>query len=145
MATTFQEGDRVQLVDREANAEDVKTSLFFNHYRGLVGTVQKIYTTQEAVVDIELTSLPEAVVTRHIDVQETMKSKWLDGLSEEARNRLTDQEKDFRLHYSVLVSLNDLITPAAKPTAEESTPRRRTAAEYEAEEAAYLQSRQKQG
>ncbi|HLK59898.1 MAG TPA: hypothetical protein VKU00_25275, partial [Chthonomonadaceae bacterium] len=90
MATKFQEGDRVQVVDREANAEDVKSSLFFNHYRGLVGTIQKIYPTEEVAVEVELTSLPEAVVHRHHDVQEQMKSRWLDGLSEEARNRLTE-------------------------------------------------------
>jgi hypothetical protein len=144
MATKFQEGDRVQIVDREANPEDVKTSLFFNHYRGLVGTVQKIYPTEEVAVEVELASLPEAVAHRHNDVQEQMKSKWLDGLSEEARNRLTDQEKDFRLHYTILVSLKDLITPTTKAAAEDA-PRRRTSAEIEAEEAAYLQRRRQQG
>ena len=144
MATTFNEGDRVQIVDREATPEDVKTSLFFNHYRGLVGTVQKIYATEEVSIEVELTSLPEAVVQRHTDVQEQMKSKWLDGLSEEARNRLSDAEKDFRLHYTILVSLKDLMTPTEKALVEE-TPRRRTSAEIEAEEEAYLQQRKQQG
>ena len=145
MAEPFKDGDRVQIVDREQNADDIKSSLFFNHYRGLVGTVQKVYATGEVAVDIELSSLPDAVAHRHSDVQEQMKTKWLDGLSEEARNRLSDKEKDFLLHYIVLVGLTDLIVPDGKPRAEEEAPRRRTSAEIEAEEEAYLQQRKQQG
>src|SRR5438034_759301 len=103
MAAKFKEGDRVQIVDREATADDGKSGLFYNHFRGLTGTIQKIYPTQEAALDIETESLTEAVANRHLDVQEQMKSKWLEGLSEEARNRLTEQEKDFRLRYTILV------------------------------------------
>src|SRR5437016_2444045 len=99
MAVAFSEGDRVEIVDREANVDDVKTNLFFNHFRGLTGTVQKMYTSGEAAVEIEIDALPEAVAHRHRDVQEKMKSDWLDKLSEDARNRLTPQERDFRLRY----------------------------------------------
>ena len=139
MATTFNEGERVQVVDREANAEDVKSGLFYNHFRGLTGTVQKIYATQEAVVDVEQESMTEAIVKRHIEVQEAMKAKWLDGLSEEAKSRLTESEKDFRLRYSLLVHVNDLKAPdaAAIPVGT-----RATLAEIEAKEQAYLATRQ---
>ncbi len=90
-----------------------------------------------------------------------MKTKWLDGLSEEARNRLTEQEKDFTLRYSILVAPKDLL-PSDKPIARAAShaaieapstpsvnstdavadaPRRKTAAEIEAAEEEYLRSR----
>jgi len=166
MANIFKEGDRVQVVDREATAADVKSSMFYNHYRGLVGTVQKVYeTTKDLSVTVDEDSLPEAISTRHQDVRQAMKSKWLDGLSEEARNRLTEQEKDFVLRYTILVDPKDLL-PSDKPLAQNGPkqaiesgesapaiaahkvdtmdaepPRRKTAAEIEAAEEEYLRSR----
>jgi hypothetical protein len=165
MATTFKEGDRVQIVNREATAEDAKTGLFYNHFRGLRGTIQKLYATQEAAVEIEIESLPEPIAHRHTDVQEQMKSRWLDGLSERERDNLTDNERDFRLRYTILVHQNDLTTPdrktdgkaptpssgnvAPRPSQEPSqhpeAPRRATSADLEAAEQAYLQSRQRDG
>jgi len=44
-------------------------------------------------------------------VQEQMKSKWMDGLSEEMRGRLTEAERDFQLRYTVLVAVGDLTAP----------------------------------
>ncbi len=138
MATTFNEGERVQIVDRESNADDVKSGLFYNHFRGLTGTVQKVYSTQEIAVEIEQESLAEAVAARHLDVQETMKAKWLDGLSEEAKSRLTDKERDFKLRYTLLVHANDLKIPTA-PAIPPGT--RATSADLAAAEQAYLESR----
>ena len=126
MATQFKEGDRVQIVDREATPEDAKSGLFYPYFRGLIGTVQKIYPSQEVAVELETESLPEPIAHRHGDVQEQMKTRWLDGLSEEARNRLSEQELDFRLRYTVLVALDDLTTPGKKagaaPTRHASAP-----------------------
>src|ERR1051326_2418690 len=45
MPTKFKEGDRVRIVDREATAEDAKSGMFQNHFRGLVGVVQKLKRT----------------------------------------------------------------------------------------------------
>jgi hypothetical protein len=162
MATKWKEGDRVQIRDREATAEDVKSGLFYPHFRGLIGSIQKIYATDEVAVEIEAESLVEVVRQRHSDVQEQMKARWLDGLSEEARGRLSEPERDFRLRYTVLVSVNDLTAPGAKPAkavpastekpapiaparkpAGAQAPQRQTAADYEAAEEAYLRSRQK--
>lgn len=108
MAANFKEGDRVRVAEREATAEDVKSGLYQNHFRGLVGTVQKIYATGEAAVTVDQSTLTEAVAARHNDMQEQMKNKWLDGLSEEARGKLTPKERDFTLRYTVLVSMKDL-------------------------------------
>ncbi|HLV80967.1 MAG TPA: hypothetical protein VKT32_11830, partial [Chthonomonadaceae bacterium] len=127
---------RVQIVDREATPEDAKSGLFYPHFRGLTGTIQKIYANQEAAVELETESLPDPIAHRHDDVQEQMKTRWLDGLSEEARHRLSEQELDFRLRYTVLVALGDLITPgkkaatpAARPASEPSLPKPTAAAQ----------------
>jgi ribosomal protein L21E len=138
MATAFHEGERVEIVDREANADDVKSGLFFNHFRGLTGTIQKVYATDEVAVEVEQESLTDAIAARHIEVQESMKSRWLDGLSEEGRNRLTDKERDFKLRYTLLVHANDLKAPVA-PAIPVGT--RATSADLAAAEQAYLDSR----
>lgn len=162
MEHIFKEGDRVQVVDREANADDVKSSMFYNHYRGLIGTVQKVFeTTDDIAVTIDETRLPEPIGTRHNDVRLAMRAKWLDGLSEEARSKLTDQEKDFKLRYTILVAPKDLL-PSNEPVPDEvkaievapsmpstvtdlASPRRKTAAEIEAAEEEYLRSRKTEG
>src|SRR5689334_7119417 len=109
MATKFKEGDRVRIVDREATPEDAKSGLFQNHFRGLTGTVQKLYTTtNEAAIVVDQDKLSEGIATRHIEMQEQMKTKWLDSISDDAKNRLTPKEREFSLRYTVLVSVNDL-------------------------------------
>ncbi len=118
MAVALKEGERVQVVNREATEEDVKSGLFYNYFRGLEGTIQKIFNTQEVSVEVDLEALDPAVMKRHIDIQEQTKSKWLDGLSEEARGRLTDQEKDFKLRYSILVKDGDLAVPGSQSVPE---------------------------
>jgi ribosomal protein L21E len=107
VAATFKEGDRVRIVDRDATAEDLKSGLYYNHFRGVTGTVQKMYAT-EVAVEVDQATLNEAVAVRHNEMQEQMKNKWLDSLSEEARNRLTPKERDFKLRYTVLVAVKDL-------------------------------------
>ena len=63
MTAAFKEGDRVRIVDREATAEDLKSGLFYNHFRGVSGTVQKVYAT-EVAVEVDQSTLSEAVATR---------------------------------------------------------------------------------
>ena len=155
MTTTWKEGDRIQIADREATAEDVKSGLFYNYFRGLTGTIQKLYATEEVAIEVDNDSLEEAVLQRHLDVQEQMKTRWLEGLSEEARNRLSEQDRVFLLHYTILVPLKDLtagqpksLTPAVKATpaiALEASAPRLTAADYAAAEEEYLKKRQSEG
>jgi len=108
MAAEIKEGDRVRVADRDATAEDMKTGSYMNHYRGLTGTVQKLFPTNEAAIDVDQTSLTESIAARHLEIQEQMKNKWLDGLSEDARTKLTPQERAFKLRYTILVSLKDI-------------------------------------
>ncbi|HEY3280863.1 MAG TPA: hypothetical protein VGN26_01180 [Armatimonadota bacterium] len=140
---SWQPGDRVRVVKRDATLADLKSQLYFDHFGDLTGTIRRLYDA-EAWVEIDRESLSSSVLARHKSVEANMKSKWLDGLSEEAKRRLTDREKQFRLRYSVLVSTEDLVKgPAAPPQDPSVTERRRTESELTADELAYMASRAK--
>jgi hypothetical protein len=103
----FKEGDTVSVVARDANASDIKSGLYYGHYANLSGTILKVYG-EEASVLIDPETLPTDIRKRHEANQAAMRQKWLDGLSEEGRGKLTASEKAFRLNYAVLVSTSDL-------------------------------------
>ena len=53
-----------------------------------------------------------------------MRQKWLDALSDEARNKLSSAEKKFALRYNLLIAVSDLAltgVPAALPAAAPKT------------------------
>lgn len=104
----FKEGDRVQIVTREQTNGDVKGRSYYPFMGGLRGTIYRLYSDGRAAVQIDPDSLPETVLTRHVEAQERMKNRWIEGLSEEARSRLTPEEREFHLNYVLLVSLEDL-------------------------------------
>ncbi len=101
-------GDRVRISSREATLRDARTGLFYTHYRGLVGSVSKVFPGNEVAVEVDLETLPEDVWTRHMTVRDQMRQRWLDGLPEEQRRRMTPDQKEFNLRYVVLVSAEDL-------------------------------------
>ena len=103
----FKEGDYVRIVDREVTPADTKGGMYYPYFRGLAGVVDKIYD-KEICVRVDTESLPEGILKRHLDVQESIKKKWLNGLSGEARTRLTPEEKAFQLSYTILVQETDL-------------------------------------
>lgn len=117
MPTTFHEGDLVQIADREPTAADVKSQLFYPHYRSVRGVLSKLYPDGTALVIADGASLPGDVRARHDSGTTAMRQKWLDGLSDEGRNRLTAAEKKFALRYSVLVSQLDLRPAGSVPEA----------------------------
>jgi ribosomal protein L21E len=131
------EGERVRVVSREQTEEDAKSCMYYPYFGGLTGEVQKAFNENEIVVDIDPESLTKDIRRRHEDVRDQMKTKWLEGLSEEGRSRLTEREKDFRLHYAILVAERDLekIGPRAaaaeKKSPEETVTSRRTLEEIE--------------
>ncbi len=133
-------GDVVRLSDREANAADVKSQLFFPHYRGLVGTIIKTYPDGTANIHVSSESLPAEIRTRHLAGTDAMRQKWLDGLSDESRNKLSSSEKKFSLRYHLLVALEDLFqTDAPQPPEGDGTePARKSLAELEEAEAEHL-------
>ncbi|BDI28176.1 hypothetical protein CCAX7_002270 [Capsulimonas corticalis] len=115
MSKPIAEKDRATVVDREAVAADAKSQLFYNHYRGMTGVVAKIYDDGTAAVDIDPITLPETLRARHTEGSEAQRQKWLDGLSDEARNRLSAAEKKFALRYTILVAVTDLIPATGEP------------------------------
>jgi hypothetical protein len=147
MTTVLKEGDHVIIADRPATAEDIKSGMFYNHFRNLTGIIQKVYSDAEIAVEIDEPSMAEDVEQRHSEIREAMKAKWLDNLSDEARNRLSEEERNFKLRYTVLVARRDLapfsgdaaIARASEPEA--ATPKRLTDSEISAAEEAYLRSR----
>lgn len=163
MPHTFHEGDLVQIADREPISADAKSQLFYAHYRGARGTVSKLYPDGTALVIADTGSLPQGVRTRHDDGTTAMRQKWLDGLSDEGRGRLSAAEKKFALRYSILVSQADLraagsapdAAPAASatlasaadaPDPSSDTPPRKTTEDLEADEARHLSElRQQKG
>jgi hypothetical protein len=155
------EGDRVRIASREQTEEDIKSASYFPHYAGLTGTILKVYGPNEVSVEVETDSLTREMRKRHDEVRDQMKTKWLDGLSEEGRSKLTEREKDFMLRYVVLVATDDLEKAGAKPVAavkptvaevpaapaaevDVPTPPRRTLEEIEADELAELNRRAQQ-
>lgn len=126
------EGEAVRLADRDTTAADTKSGLFYPYYRGLTGTIAKLYSDSTAAVAVDPDSLPDDIRKRHQAGTDAMRQKWLDGLSEEGRSKLSAAEKKFSLRYSLLVSLSDL---SASDAAE---PPRKSLSEIESAEAAHL-------
>lgn len=154
MAAKLNEGDAVQVVDREATPEEEKNHTFFNYYRNLSGTLERVYPDGMATVVVDPESLPEDVRTRHFDLTEKAKNKWLDGLSGEARAKLTPDEKVFNMRYTILVDKEDLVAPGtapkkkktAKAAAAADEPKAVTSADLErAEEQALAERLKKKG
>ena len=105
----FKEGDRVQVRARAVQGKEAHEGRYAPHLGNAVGTILKVYAPQEIAVALDLESLPEAIRARHAEQQTRMHERWLNSLSEEARNRLTDEEKSFHLRYVALLAEDDLL------------------------------------
>jgi hypothetical protein len=148
MSSTFAEGDRVRVVDRDVTAADVKSQLFFEHYRGLVGNVRKIYADSTIAVAIAMDDLPVSHSKRHNEVTDWVRGRELEKLSEEAKNKLNAGDKKFAVPYAILVSINDLLPAGAddhsgKAAGLPETPVRKSMAQLEEEEARHLDAVQR--
>ena len=155
MAKGLTAGDSVRIINRMQLPADIKSNLYYPHYADLTGVIGKVYADNTAAVTVDMASLPPQIRSRHESSTLSMRQKWLDGLSDEARNRLTAAEKKLTLRYAVLVSIDDL-NQEARPVAAVSAPAkkieapkasavtvtsdagRRTLEEIEAEEAKHL-------
>ena len=110
----LKEGDRVRIASRTQTEDDIKSGMYYAHYGGLTGAIQKVYNKNEVAVEVDHESLSKELRKRHEDVRDQMKTKWIEGLSEEGRSRLTEREKDFNLRYVVLVAMSDLEKAGAR-------------------------------
>jgi hypothetical protein len=106
--TAYNTGDRVRVVTREQTAKDVRENTYFPHLAGLTGTVAKVYSPEEVCVTVDRESLPEKNAIRHVEIQTSMQEKWLDSISQDSRSKLTEREKEFHLHYSIIMNSADL-------------------------------------
>lgn len=104
----FKTGDGVMIVSRETTPEDVKTGMYFDYFGGLTGKVDRVYDDGTVCVDVDIESLTEDARDRHLAMQEAERKRWLDGLSGEARNRLTEEQRQLKISYKLLVSQKDL-------------------------------------
>lgn len=104
---------RVRIKARETTAEEAKNGRYAPYLANATGTVLKVYSTNEIAVNLDPDSLHPDIIERHKKQQQAMHQKWLDSLSEEARSRLTPEEKAFHLNYVVLLMESDLTTGKA--------------------------------
>lgn len=101
----LKQGDAVRIVARNANSADARSGLYYNYYRGLLGTVFKLYGKGEttlAAVDIDVASLPADVARRHLEITEEMQPE------RSGRRGALNDDAPFRLRYVILVAVTDL-------------------------------------
>lgn len=111
---SFRAGQPVMLADREpVTGPDAKPLPFYEYYRNLSGTVAKVFDDGTVSVTIDRASLPQEIRRRHEECEQRDRDKWLDKLSDEERNRLTAQQKQFSYRYTVLVAASDLLASDA--------------------------------
>lgn len=110
-------GDRVRVVTRDQTTKDAKENTYFPHLAGLEGTVAKVYSPEEVCVVIDRETLPEDNATRHAEIETRLQEKWLDSISQDARGKLSAEEQQFNLNYTVLINGADLEKPTGRKKA----------------------------
>lgn len=142
---SLKSGDRVTIRQRELTADDSRTGLYYAYFGGLTGTVDRVYPDKSVCLIVDMDSLPTAMKDRHLKVQKQERDRWLQGLSDEVRNRLTGEQKQLKMSYNILVGEADLVPlkeekapkpemPVEAETDDAPTPHRMTEAELEAKE-----------
>ncbi|MDO8586656.1 MAG: hypothetical protein Q7T82_06405 [Armatimonadota bacterium] len=106
-------GDHVHIADREPNPNDSKSGLFYGYFRNLTGVIERVYEDNTVCIDVNIDSLPDDVRIRHKEMETAARDKWIGGLSQEQRSRLTERDKQFTMSYKVVVSAAD-VNPAGK-------------------------------
>ncbi len=104
----WKEGDRVRIVTRDVLAEDRRSQRYYDHMSGLVGTVTNVYGPEEVAVQVDIASIGNVPKDVHAEATSRMRKKFIENTSEEARNKMSKEELDFRSHYVLLVRSEDL-------------------------------------
>ncbi|MDO8682725.1 MAG: hypothetical protein Q7N50_04515 [Armatimonadota bacterium] len=108
-------GDRVRIADREPTSADVKSGLYYNYFRNLTGVIERVYDDDNVCVNVDIDSLPEDVLLRHREIETAARDKWINGLSQEQRSRLTEQDRQFKMGYKALVAMADVLPHKGGP------------------------------
>jgi len=106
----WKEGDLVRVIAREVTEEDRKKNRYFEHMAGLSGTIQNVYSDAEVAVRVDPASMSKITREVHNTATQRMKDKFLDGLPQEQKRNLTEEELDFKAQYVLLVQATDLET-----------------------------------
>ncbi len=134
MAHSFQAGDSVAVIARDATNSDTKSGLYYPHFADMRGTVLKIYG-EEASILIDRDSLHTEIRVRHEENEIAERKKYAERISEAARNSLSDKEKNFPLQYTILIALKDVVPDA------DGAARRLSATDLDNAEATFLAER----
>jgi hypothetical protein len=155
--SAFKSGERVRILDAQPGNADPKGLVYYDYFRNLIGTVVKAYDDGTVAISVERNSLPAEIRQRHEECERLQRDRWLNGLSEEERNKLTQKEQRFSLKYTLLVSAKHVAaeptssgSSRTKPAAAASAPAspsatsdtRPTSADLDAAEEQYLRSKQ---
>jgi hypothetical protein len=106
-------GDRVKIADRDMTLADVKSGLYYDYFRNLIGTVERVYDDNTVCVNVDLDSLSESTLTNHQSIEDSVRKQWVNGLGVEKREQMREADKELKLRYNILVSAADL-SPAGK-------------------------------
>ena len=58
-------GQRVRIKAREITEDDMKSQMYYSHYAGLTGLVQKYYSDAEVAIEVEHECLTKEIRKRH--------------------------------------------------------------------------------
>ncbi len=105
----WKEGDHVRVIAREVTDEDRKKNRYFEHMAGVSGLVQNVYNDAEIAVRVDPESMSKITRDVHTKATERMKDKFLEGLPQEQKRNLTEEELDFKAQYVLLVQADDLV------------------------------------
>ncbi len=108
-------GDYVRILDADPGTPDPKNLVYYSFYKGLAGNVVKAYDDGTVAVSIDRSTLPEPIRLRHEQSEQAQGNRWLNSLSDEERNRLTDRERQFSLRYTLLIKDKQLV-PEKQPS-----------------------------
>jgi hypothetical protein len=114
-------GDRVRIADRDLSLADMKSGLFYGYFRNLTGKIERLYDDDTVCIDVDIESLPQEIADRHVEMQNAARDKWIAGLSQEQRGRLSEQDKQFKMSYKVVVAAADVVPGGKAPKAEKKS------------------------
>ena len=105
---TWKEGDRVRVVTRAVTEDDRKSSRYYEHMAGLIGTVQNVYSDAEIAIKVDPSCLNKVTGAVQKEATQRMREKFLSNVSEEQKKQLSKEELEFDAHYVQLVQSKDL-------------------------------------
>ena len=111
----------MKIKEREVKPDDRETNAYFAHLANLDGTVQAVYGKDEVAVRIDPECFGPVLAGVHKEAVRRMRAKFLDGLSEDQKRKLSRDEKRFAANYVVLVKSDDLVK-GPKPPKRAATP-----------------------